>query len=297
VGSYPPGHGGFVTFPSAVFVGDPRSNVSYRSQGDAWDGEGVFASPSHEALATARNPISSSRSEIHIVDAATGADRAQWNEDASILLLGWRQAGIYYLRTPGGTRPAGSSQLRVLDPATGVSHEVTIRPLPNPSHPLFSEWTGLGGDAVWATVPVGSGEPHFLLARIDPINGVADTWLDTGRNTSLRVIAWDLAGHPLVALTSGSSIRVVSLPEKGHAITIDAPGYIPASNVSAFGSADSHGTWATASDGAVWRLRSGPTLERVSAPLLPPAPSPSATVALDYVGPGPIGLVIGGPCA
>jgi hypothetical protein len=166
---------------------------------------------------------------------------------------------------------------------------------------LFKAWTGIGGGGAWSkTVKDPPAPSTDVLVRVDLGDGRVTTWFTATQGSYVNVLGMDSQGHPFLAVTtpSGRGAQVLLLTGPNQATTIDASGYRPPADMSAYAVSDTHGVWFASEDGGIWLHRPGVGLRKVGQVPLP-APVSLAADTLGHGPPGParISVLIAGPCA
>jgi len=135
--------------------------------------------------------------DIHLRSVRSQADRLLLAGKVPAL-LGWSGGLIYY-----ATRDKYASDLWVLDPATGRSHQV----VPMQS---MSEWWYAGPNAIW-------GSPYYSgkIARYDTKTHAVTSWSAEGL---VELIGLDASGNPIVLQTG----RVAVMHGDGSVSSLDS---------------------------------------------------------------------------
>lgn len=259
------GAGGFVNFPAATFTADASSLDSYDSALSKWVPVPRSAiSPDGRRYASVENrpdPF------INVVDVASGGVSTTeiisvWNvatparlDISAMSLLAFEPAGIYLTKTPaapGATQHGlvlfNPDTLAYQDPAPGADGSRTYVAV----HGGIAYSANRGALDV---VPLTSG------------GGLASIAIP---GSTLDILGFDSAGHPLVAATSADAYRVFA---GSTAIFSGAPGDPDQPTGPAVG--DGNGAWFGSASGVVWYYPGGGRpLERVAV-----APFQPATVA------------------
>ena len=191
---------------------------------------------------------------LHVVDVATGGDQSYPAVPAGstperYTVLDYATEGIYLaLAYEGPIRG-----LWIMDPNTGAIRKVAA----------LGYLQAISGSAVWLgsvnpadpSPQLGLGENPDSIDRFDLFTGVRTTWLYLP-GMAVRVIAQDLAGHPIVE--AGSTV-----PDDAELLLLTGPGTaqpilkgvaaqlgFPSPAIGIGGSiADSHGVWFGSSTG------------------------------------------------
>ena len=289
VGSNPVGAGGFVEFPSGRFVADAGSQVSYDPRSERWlPVSRSMVSPDGTSYIRIEYSKPGPSIEIHIVDAATGKDRALWREDSIVLVLGWTSDGAYFVRPASST--GTGPQLWLLDPGSGRRRMVASDLEKNAGFPLFKAWSGMAEGAAWSKTVANTRPSSDVLVRINLADGRASAWFNAGSATTLDVLGWDGQGRPYLAIGQ-NPVRVALLEARDHARPIASNGFSWSVGLSDNGVQDDHGFWVTGESGSIWLFAGTGGLKRVAKVPVPPAAHPGSDM------PGITQMFIAGPCS
>jgi hypothetical protein len=227
-------------------------------------------------------------SKVHLIETATGKERAVWPSANQGATLGWDATGIYQMAQPvvGGIEHPGP-EIWFLDPATGERRMVAGQPKWGTGVEVFKAGVAFGGGAAWSL----SGP----LVRVDVKDGHPETWADYGHG-SLVMLGWDTGGHPLVWLARGAVVWLVG-PRREE--PVEADGFKPSWGMSAPSATDKHGTWVAGDDASIWLLDSRSRMRKVAQAPLPPMPSqnPGPITLMSNAPPTRPRLLVAGPCA
>jgi hypothetical protein len=256
----PPPKGAFITVPGGTvstdpsgatswgspdensidMLGSPRlhgyGGPSYVAGGNRWvPGPSNHLSADGLAYAYAgsktRPAGPNTETRLHIVQAATGADRV-YEIGGQKAPVAFDAAGVYLVEARWEGSPAGLWQL---DPASGQLR--TIR--------QDGAWTTVANRAAWGSLGShGMGEPLERVDRLDLATGRTELWLSRP-GAYLQVLGVDLKGRPLVQINSltappESRVDVVLLEAPGQARTLFS---VPAGAPATGALADGHGIW------------------------------------------------------
>jgi hypothetical protein len=201
---------------------------------------------SYDRLAGAWVPVKSSwvapdgMSYVYVDGGAVHLRSVRSQEDRTLLtknvfLIGWSGGSLYY-----ATREGYSSDLWVLDPATGKDRRV----VPMQS---MTEWWVAGPNAIW-------GSPYYSgkLARYDTKTHQVSSW---SADRLLELIGIDSSGNPIILRgdRAGGTLtgEVAVMHGDGRATSLDSSGQL----VSAPGAtviADADRIWISASGQRLW---------------------------------------------
>ena len=247
VGSEPAGLGGFVDFPGGSFTPDPQSTSSF----DAGRWLPIIRadiSPDRTAYAADEYVKDGSyTTAIHVVDVASGIDRAVWKVDGGDRVAGWTKSGVYFIRDASHQPNFVGPELWLLDPTTGQQSLVTPQPPIGAGLPLFKAWTALGGNAIWTWSVTDDHPAKDVLLRVDLTTGQAATWMTAAGG----ILGWDGQSHPFVAVDGGEIVRLLGPNETSP---VGSAGFRPPLTGTPSVVTDNHGSWFTAFDGSIWFL-------------------------------------------
>lgn len=269
VGSQPAGLGGFVDFPGGSFTPDPQSTSSF----DAGRWLPIIRadiSPDGTAYAVDEYVKDGSyTTAIHVVDVASGKDRAVWKVEGGDRVAGWTASGVYFIRDASHQPNFAGPDLWLLDPTTGQQRLVTRQPPIGAGLPLFNAWTALGGGAIWTWSVTDDHPAKDVLLRVDLTTGQAATWMTAAG----AILGWDAQSHPFVVV-GGGTVRLLGPNETSP---VGSVGFRPPLTGPPSVVTDNHGSWFTAFDGSIWFLPGGSDqMEKVArVPLPVPTPPQS----------------------
>jgi hypothetical protein len=238
---------GFVNFSNGSFAADPGGRITSKSSGLAYD-RGynrwlpvewrlVSDDGNHYVYVTYSDtsPSPGAYSSIHVVNAATGADRVV-SRSGQYVVNDYVGSGVYLSAWVGGHDGPGPEIGWVLDPTTGGVHA-----LAGGQKYGYSVGSGAGWRTDYnpadPTVHQGMTGPN-RLTRVDLASGTEATWFYQQGADWVQVLGFDTAGHPIVSSGTGQLITVFSLTDATHRSQL-----FSTSAFLGWATADSHGIW------------------------------------------------------
>jgi hypothetical protein len=258
---------GFLNFPGGGFTADPGGSkaggVAYDRVYNRWlpvEWRLVSDDGTRYAYATlVGDPTEDgSYSVIHVVNVATGVDRAV-NQSGRYIPVDFVGNSVYLKPWVGGIDGPGPQIGWALDPSTG-----SVRSLNGGTK--YGYW--IGGGAGWR-MDYTDIDPTVLqgmpgtnrITRIDLTTGVEATWYYQQGATFVQVAGFDRFGHPIVSASAGAGGeggQVLLLMDARHRVTLYSGPLM-----FHFAVADANGIWL--SDGSSTYLYASGSLHKVAA--------------------------------
>jgi hypothetical protein len=238
---------GVISFPDGSFAVDAGGAIKSKGSGLAYDRgysrwlpvdwRSVSDDGTYYAYATYSDtvPTAGSYSVIHIVNVATGVDRAV-NGSGQYIINDYVGTGVYLSRWIGGHDGPGPEIGWILDPSTGG-----IRALAGGQKYGFSVGSGAGWRTDYnpadPTVHQGMTGPN-RVTRVDLASGAETIWYYQQGADWVQVLGFDGTGRPIVSSGTGQVVTVWRMTDATHRTQL-----FSGSLFMNWAIADSHGIW------------------------------------------------------
>jgi hypothetical protein len=266
------GVGGFLQLPSGTYTSAADSDRAYLADTAAWVPVLPRAiAPDQRSYVLARSPRPTNApptTSLFLVDVKTKSERllfaARDGEMAAV--LAFNPEGIYVI-TMSSIGGAGSTELQVIDPATGMH-----RLVPGAGAVAGEQriWTAVSRDAAWGMVITNpqqtQTQPPMKLVRLNLNDGSAVDWYVAPG--PFIVAGFDGDQHPLLlsfGQSGAANVALVTTPNRLVAVQSTGGSYLGGQGT---GVTDTHGTWFGSGDGSVWLYSSARGFEKVAS--IPP---------------------------
>jgi hypothetical protein len=261
-----------VGFPGGAFTADPTGNLSpYFGRTYDW---AVLRWLPIWPDAVAPDGLSylipnNDTAHWDLVDARTDSHRAlmatkDWNPRS------YQKEGIYLDKDFGG-QPAGPPGLWLLDPSTGVIHQITSQ----------GPWASIGAGAAWGFEGYGDGSIGTTLRRLDLKSGDVTIWYMSD-GAAYQTYGHDQVGRPLLATLytgGGSTVDIFELTAPGELVKLTPTNEPPTETPPPVPVSDQHGIWFAIGTG-IWLYSKGLLHEVARLPGNDAQPAGSAWVQL-----------------
>ena len=264
--------GGFLDLPAGIYRPAAVSDRSYLASAGTWLPVLPQAvAPDQRSYVQGKVPPRTGNpptTTLYLVDVKTRKERLLYTapEGDMAVVLAYTADGVYVATISATSGGVGTSQLELVDPATG-SHQFVPGSWAGPGTPP-QYWMAVSGTAAWAMVftrlPDAQSMPSVKLVRLSLEDGARADWYDAPG--SFLIAAFDASQHPILQIfdqSAGPSGGLALLTAPRQTIKLPAQGVaIPGGRGG--GVTDVHGTWFGSADGTIWLYSSAAGLQKVA---------------------------------